>query len=247
MGSYNKFAEYYDTLTMNINYHERAVYFDSLIKETRDCKGILLDLGCGTGSLCEEFAKMGYDVLGVDSSSEMLSLAYQKKVNSGHNIQYVKQDMTKLELYGEVDVTICALDSINHLSNLNAIKKTFGRVSKYTKKHGIFIFDINTVYKHRKILGNNTYVYEAEEVYCVWQNSYEEKDNRVKIDLDFFEKNGNLYKRSNESFFEVAYSEELIDKGLVDSGFEIVNKYDYDSKEAVREDSEKLIYVARKV
>ncbi|MDE5992374.1 MAG: class I SAM-dependent methyltransferase, partial [Oscillospiraceae bacterium] len=187
MIGYHSFASFYDILTENISYRERAEYFDALVKKHGGRKNILLDLACGTGSLSEAFSEMGYDVIGVDSSEEMLNAALDKKFDSGHNIQYLCQDMTKLDMFGTIDVTVCALDGINHLPSFADIEKTFERVSLFCEPEGLFLFDINTPHKHKNILGNNTFVYDFDDVYCVWQNSYSEKDNCVEMSLDFFE------------------------------------------------------------
>lgn len=248
MGGYGCFAYYYDTLTGNISYKSRAEYIDSLVMLHGGKKNILLDLACGTGSLSEEFSRMGYDVIGVDGSEMMLNEALDKKFDSGLNIQYLCQDMTELDMFGTIDVTVCALDSLNHLCDLDAIKKTIGRVSLFCEPEGLFIFDVNTPYKHKNVLGNNTFVYDLDDVYCVWQNTYAEKDNRVEIALDLFEKQENgSYVRYEESFAEIAFDESVIDKILTDCGMEIAAKYDYDTMEPVRADSEKIVYVARKI
>lgn len=248
MGGYGCFAYYYDTLTENISYKSRAEYIDSLVKLHGGKKNILLDLACGTGSLSEEFSRMGYDVIGVDGSEMMLNEALDKKFDSGLNIQYLCQDMTELDMFGTIDVTVCALDSLNHLCDLDAIKKTIGRVSLFCEPEGLFIFDVNTPYKHKNVLGNNTFVYDLDDVYCVWQNTYTENDNRVEIALDLFEKQENgSYVRYEENFAEIAFDESVIDEILTDCGMEIAAKYDYDTMEPVRADSEKIVYVARKI
>ncbi|MBQ8780512.1 MAG: class I SAM-dependent methyltransferase [Oscillospiraceae bacterium] len=248
MSGYGSFAYYYDILTGNISYKKRAEYFDSLVKLHGGKKNILLDLACGTGSLSEEFSRMGYDVIGVDGSEMMLNEALDKKFDSGLNIQYLCQDMTRLDMFGTIDVTVCALDSLNHLPDIEAVRKTIGRVSLFCEPQGLFLFDVNTPYKHKNVLGNNTFVYDMEEVYCVWQNTYSEKDNRVDISLDMFEKQENgSYVRYEESFSEIAPEISVIDEILKESGMEIAAKYDYDTLEPVREDSEKIVYAARKV
>ena len=247
MTSYSKFAQFYDTLTKNISYKDRAKYFDTIIEKFGGTRGILLDLACGTGSLSEEFAKLGYDVIGVDSSEEMLNVALDKKFDSELPIQYLHQDMTKLDMFGTIDVTICALDSLNHLSNIDAITKTIERVSLFAELNGLFIFDVNTPFKHKNILANNTFIYDTDEVYCIWQNAYYDKDNRVIINLDFFEKDGAVYHRSDESFSEIAYSQEQLDEILINSGFEILAHYDYDTFNCPNDFSEKIIFVVRKV
>lgn len=246
MASYSRFAQYYDQLTKNISYSKRAEYFNKIIEKFGGEKGILLDLACGTGSLSEEFSKIGFDVIGIDKSQEMLTIALEKKFTSGLPIQYLSQDMTKLDMFGTIDITISALDGLNHLSTIDDVKKTFERVSLFTSPNGLFIFDVNTTYKHKKILANNTFVYDMENVYCVWQNTYFDKDCKILINLDFFEKDGNVYFRSQEDFCEYAFDTKTLDDALTSSGFEILDHYDYDSFNPPTAKSEKIIFVARK-
>ena len=247
MSRYSVFARYYDELTANINYKKRASYFNSLIQKFSSTEGkILLDLACGTGSLSEEMAKLGYDVIGVDYSEEMLGIALDKKFDSGLNIQYLCQDMRKLDMYGTIDITLCALDSINHLPDINAVREVFKKVAFFSEIGGLFIFDVNTLYKHRSILGNNTFTYETENVYCIWENSLIPDTNEVKMHLEFFELEENgLYSRSSESFSEKAYSETDIIDALTDSGFEIVAKYSDDTFDSPTDDSQRLVFVGR--
>lgn len=249
MASYQTFARYYDVLTKNISYKERAEYFNKIIEKFNGEKGILLDLGCGTGSLSEEFATLGYDVIGVDNSQEMLTFALEKKFSSGHNIQYLSQDMTNLDMYGTIDITISALDALNHLCSAEDVKKTFEKVSMFSNPQALFIFDVNTKYKHKNVLGNNTFVYDMDEVYCVWQNTYSEEESKVTISLDLFEHEmgTNRYYRNEEEFCEIAYDMEELDKMLTDSGFEVLAHYDYDTFNKPKKNSEKLIFVSRKV
>jgi SAM-dependent methyltransferase len=250
MNGYGIFSKYYDILTQNISYKERADYFDHLIGIHGGVKNILLDLACGTGSLSEEMSRRGYDVIGVDGSVEMLNAAMDKKLESGLDIQYICQDMTELDLFGTVDVIICALDSLNHLPDVNSVKKTIQRAALFCEQDGLFIFDVNTPYKHKNILGNNTYIYETDLVYCIWQNTYNNvgNDNRVDITLDFFEKQGNgLYKRYEEEFSEIAFEACALDNILYEAGFNVLAHYNYDTFEECKSDSEKIVFVARKV
>ena len=248
MSNYSDFAFYYDGLTRNVDYKNRAVYFDTLVKKYFSSGGsYLVDLACGTGSLSEEFSKLGYDVIGIDYSEEMLSEALNKKFDSGSDIQYVCQDMTSFELYGNADAIICALDSINHLKSADDIRKTFERAFLFLQPGGVFIFDANTAYKHREILADNSFVFENEQVFCAWQNSYTKEDNRVDISLDFFEKNENgKYDRYSEDFSEIAPETEILDRFLTETGFEVLEHFDEDSFNPVHEKSQRIIYVTRK-
>ena len=248
MSSYSDFAFYYDSLTGNVDYKKRAAYFDMLIKKYCTSGGrYLVDLACGTGSLSEEFAALGYDVIGIDYSEEMLSEALDKKFDSDSDIQYVCQDMTSFELYGNADIIICALDSINHLASADDIRKTIERVFMFLKKGGVFIFDANTAYKHREILGNNSFVIENDQVFCACQNTFSENDNRVDIALDFFEKSEDgRYTRYSEDFSEIAPERETIDRFLTDAGFTVEAHFDEDSTNPVHEKTQRIIYAAKK-
>ena len=162
--SYGVFAEFYDVLTANIDYKKRALYFDELIKR-HDGKqgGLLLDLACGTGSLSEELDNLGYDIIAVDNSPEMLGIAMNKKIEHQKNIQYVCQDMRELDLYGTVDVAVCATNSLNYLQNGKELRTVFSKVQNFLTPGGLFFFDINSLYKFEKLYGDNTYLYAVTE------------------------------------------------------------------------------------
>ena len=247
MSSYSKFALYYDILTTNIDYKAHADYYEKIIEKYSKGKGILLDLACGTGTLSELMARKGFDVIGVDYSQEMLSIALDKKFDSGLPIQYLCQDMCKLDMYGTIDVTICALDSLNHLDDIKSLKCAIERVSLFCEPNGLFIFDINTIYKHKNILADNTYIYDTEQVYCIWQNAYNDVNNSVDIDLTFFEKQDKTYTRFDESFSEQAYEVEEIKKICEDSGLEVIGIYDYLTENYYTQNSEKVTFITRKV
>lgn len=245
---YTAFASYYDKLTNNVSYSQRADYFDTVLKQFHTSGPILLDLACGTGSLSVELAKRGYDVIGVDSSPEMLSVAMQKKYETGLDLLFLCQDMTELDLYGTIDATVCALDSINHVTNPEDVQKIFNKVSLFTAPGGLFVFDVNTVYKHREVLGNNTFVYDCDDVYCVWQNTYQEADETVSINLDFFEYDDESggYFRSSECFQERAYTPQQLEQMLENSGLSLLAVYGDDTMEPPIPTTQRLIYVARK-
>ncbi len=249
MSGYHSFSYFYDQLTSNISYKQRAEYFDMLIKKHNGIKNLLLDLACGTGSLSEEFSRMGYDVIGVDASEEMLNEALDKKFDSGLNIQYLCQDMTQLDMFGTIDVTICALDSLNHLKNADDVQIAFDKVSLFCEPDGLFIFDVNTPYKHKNVLADNTFIYDLDDVFCVWQNSFnpQNENYRVDITLDIFGKNKiGLYQRYYDELSEIAFKRSKIEEMLVKAGFSVEAVYDFDSINPPTDNSEKLVFVARK-
>lgn len=208
--------------------------------------GLSLDLACGTGSLTVELKKNGVDVYGIDASYDMLSFAREKAEESGLDILFLCQKMQSIDLYGTIDTCVCTLDSINHLTKISDVQKTFDRVSLFMNPGGYFLFDANTIYKHQKVLSDNTFVYDTDDVFCVWQNSLRE-NNVVDIELDFFEREGKVYYRTEEKFSERAYSDEELTDMLVSAGFEVVSRYGDMTFDAPKEDEQRVIYVARKL
>lgn len=244
MPSYVSFAQFYDGLMEDANYKERCDYILELVKRHNHEMGLTLDLACGTGSLTRELCRRGVDVYGVDASAEMLCEAMQKSADEGLDILFLRQKMQNLDLYGTINTCVCTLDSINHMTKVEDVRKAFDRVGLFMDNDGLFVFDVNTIYKHRKVLADNTFVLENDKVYCVWQNSLED-DDIVNISLDFFEEENGVYYRSSENFSERAYSDELLRKILEESGFEIEAVYGDMSFEKPKNDEQRAIYVAR--
>lgn len=245
MSHYGPFAEVYDLLTSEIDYKSRADYFDRILRLHGAKRGILLDLGCGTGSLSEELAALGYDVIGADNSEEMLWAAQQKKMESGRDITYICQEMTELDLYGTVDAAVSALDTLNHLTDYADFCKAIARTALFLHPDGVFVFDLNSCYKHRQILANNVFTYDYDEVYCAWQNTLL-PDDVVQMDLTIFaEAEDGLYERMEESFAERAYTHEQVLAALEQAGLTLCAVYHEDSTEPPRPDSQRLVYVAK--
>ena len=248
MASYGNFAYFYDNLTDNVDYEKRCEYMRGLLAENGIGEGILLDLACGTGTVSLLMSDMGYDVIGVDASEDMLSVAQEKKMESGADVIFLCQRMEELDLFGTINACVSTLDSINHVTDAETVREIFRRVSLFMEDKGIFIFDVNTPYKHKKILGDNTFVYDTDEVYCVWQNSTDE--NLVTtVNLDIFEKDEDdeTYYRYSEEFSERAYDLEDIKCWLESVKFEVVAVYEEMTEESVREDTQRAVFVARKI
>ena len=244
--AYDIFAQFYDLLTENVGYKKRADYFCRLLSSCSEKKGILLDLACGTGTLSIEFAKRGYDVIGVDYSVGMLNEARRKCAEEGQNILLLCQDATELDLYGTIDFAVCALDSVNHFPGADEVQAAFDKVSLFMNKGGAFAFDVNTIYKHKNILADNSYIYDYDDVFCAWQNTLRD-DMSVDISLDFFALGQDgLWERYTEEFTERAYPLEDIEKMLAKSGFTVLGVYDDLTLDPVGPDSDRAVFLARK-
>lgn len=245
---YGDFARFYDRFTLNVDYPARARFFDTIIQKYNPNAKLLLDLACGTGSLSFELEPFGYDIVAVDNSYEMLSVAAEKRGELDSGVLFLCQEMAGLDLYGTIDATVCALDSVNHITDPQELLEVFQKVSLFSNRGAVFVFDVNTVYKHQNILGNNSFLFEQDDVFCAWQNSLQKDGVTVDILLDFFEKvpeNG-LYRRYSTDFSERAYEIDDLKQMLTQSGFTVKAVFDEDSFLPLRKDSQRAILVALK-
>lgn len=246
MEAYTGFASVYDQLMDNIPYEEWAGYLHGLMEEYQVNEGLVLDLGCGTGTMTELLAGYGYDMIGVDCSEEMLGAAMEKRSISGHDILYLLQDMREFELYGTVRAVVSVCDSINYMTEIEDLEQVFCLVNNYLDPGGIFIFDFNTEYKYRELLGNQTIAEDREESSFIWDNYYDEeaKINEYELTLFIREEDGR-YGKYQEAHFQRAYTLEEM-KGLIErAGMEFVAAYDAYTRNRPHEKSERISVVAR--
>ena len=246
MDAYTSFASVYDTFMDNIPYDEWSSYLISLLKEYGVGDGLVLDLGCGTGSVTERLAAAGYDMIGVDLSEEMLQIAMEKRMESGHDILYLLQDMREFELYGTVRAVVSICDSMNYILEEEDLKQVFSLVNNYLDPGGIFIFDLNTEYKYEKILGDSTIAEDREESSFIWENTYdkEERMNEYALTL-FIREEDDLYRKYQEMHYQKAYRLAEVREALEAAGMEFIAVYDAFTREPAKEDSERVYVIAR--
>ena len=183
MEAYTSFAYVYDTFMDNVPYGEWARHIREKLCEHGVTDGIVLDLGCGTGTMTERLAGYGYDMIGVDNSEEMLELAMEKKTESGYDILYLLQDMRGFELYGTVRAVVSVCDSVNYITEPDELEEVFRLVNNYLDPKGIFLFDFNTVHKYRDVIGDSTIAEDRGVCSFIWDNRYYEKEQINEYDL----------------------------------------------------------------
>lgn len=186
MEAYTSFAYVYDTFMDNVPYGEWARHIREKLCEHGVTDGIVLDLGCGTGTMTERLAGYGYDMIGVDNSEEMLELAMEKKTESGYDILYLLQDMRGFELYGTVRAIVSVCDSVNYITEPDELEEVFRLVNNYLDPKGIFLFDFNTVHKYRDVIGDSTIAEDRGVCSFIWDNRYYEKEQINEYDLTLF-------------------------------------------------------------
>lgn len=247
MEAYTSFAAVYDTFMDNIPYEEWEKYLKSLLYEYGVREGLVLELGCGTGNMTEILAQSGYDMIGVDNAEEMLEIAIEKRMKSGLDILYLQQDMREFELYGTVKAIVSVCDSVNYILEEEELEEVFRLVNNYLDLGGVFIFDFNTVYKYREILGDQTIAENREECSFIWDNYYyeEERINEYELSLFIREGDSELYRKYQETHFQKAYDLETMKRLITQSGLEYITAYDAFTKEAPTRVSERIYVIAR--
>lgn len=241
--SYEAFASVYDVLMQDVDYKKRTEYLLEIFDRYDRKPTLLLDLACGTGSFAKEMLERGIDVIGVDASEEMLNIARENLPEC----LLLNQRAEELDLYGTVDGAICLMDSLNHITDYGDFCKAIERTALFLEKDRLFVFDVNTEYKHKNILGDNCFVIENNGVFCTWQNETDE-NFLTNIMLDFFvEGESGEYQRFSEDFSERAYTKPQIETALNKAGLEIVAVLDDMSFKEQKETSERLYYVTRKI
>lgn len=273
--AYSSFARVYDLFMDNVPYEEWCEYIKSLLREYGIEDGLVLDLGCGTGKITRLLAAAGYDMIGVDNSEEMLEIAREAEFDmdveaefadgsddgqedtgevrdeqetsaKANSILYLLQDMREFELYGTVRAVVSICDSMNYILKEQDLLTVFRLVNNYLDPAGIFIFDLNTIYKYKEELGETTISENREEGSFIWENYYDEKSRINEYDLTLYIKEeGELYRRYEEMHYQRAYALDTVKRLLAEAGMEFVAAYDAFTREPVRADSERIYVIAR--
>ncbi len=247
---YDLLAPFYDKFNGDIDYSEWADFIEKIIENEYKIgkPELILDLGCGTGSMTVELAKRGYDMTGVDYSPEMLDKARNRAYGEGigDRILWLCQDMREFELYGTVDIAVCCLDGINHLTRSKDLNKCFDLIRNYLIPGGLFIFDINGKFKFENIYSDQTYAMEEENALCIWQNYYNKNTKLCEFYITLFKecKDGR-YERFDETQRERMYTLRSIKQALSRNSLEFIGAYsDFNFNEG--SDNDERIYIVAK-
>jgi SAM-dependent methyltransferase len=240
------FSEVYDILMEDIPYDKWADYIESLLKQYGIDKGLILELGCGTGTMTRKMAAKGYDMIGIDLSEEMLSLARQRSEVMEDGILYLRQDMREFELYGTVSAVFCVCDTINYMLSPEDLSKVYRHVANYLDPGGLFIFDMDTKYLYEEVLGDNITVMNHETGNFIWENSFypDEMINEVNLTL-FLKQENSLYRKHEETHVRRAYDLNKVMNLLDEAGMDMLGAYHELSDEDPRDDSERIYIIAR--
>ena len=242
MNAYQGLAGAYDSLTGDVEYEKRADYLEKLFTRSRIPVHTVLDLACGTGTMTWLLTGRGYEMIGADASEEMLAAAMMKSGSvPGIAPIFLHQSMPKLDLYGTIRGAVSTFDTFNHIPDLDT---AIANAGFFMEKGGVFLFDMNTPYKHQQVLGENAFTFEEEDASCVWRNHYSAEDRRVEItvDIDYRETGEHFH----EQFYEYTYDLAAIRAALERHGFVLESVCDGETFGPLTEESERYFFCAVK-
>lgn len=259
MEAYQDFAYVYDEFMDATPYDEWCERICKLInkygvskpqrnaEDTLDSeKNLVLDLGCGTGTLTSALYQKGYDMIGVDNSESMLAIAMDKRAEKGEEILYLLQDMRELELYSTVGTVVSVCDCVNYILEEEELIEVFSLVNNYLYPGGIFIFDFNTDYKYREVIGDTTIAENREDCSFIWENYYDEESGINQYDVTIFvQEEEDLFRRFTETHLQRGYTPTQIQSFLEQAGMTVVKMYDADTEEEMTASTERVLVVAR--
>lgn len=237
---YDAFADVYDTFNDAADYDALFSAVRERLQKNGIEKGIVADLGCGTGELTLRLAAAGYDMIGVDLSSEMLCQVRSKMEQSGLNgLLLLQQDLCELDLYGTVRAAVSTFDTLNHIGPLPRLERAIARAAFFIEPGGVFVFDLNTPYKHERVLANNRFCIEAEDGVCVWNNAYDADEARTEITITVKDAQKELFM---ERFFEYAYSQSQIEAACDRAGLTVQSVCDGETFGCLTAESQRFLF-----
>lgn len=246
MSRYESFARVYDTFMSDIPYDQWIDYIQKIWQRYSLKPKLILDLACGTGSISSRLADMGFEMIGVDLSEDMLEEAAEKNAMLKKSVLYLNQDMREFELFGTVDCVLCLCDSINYITDESELLHVFKLVNNYLEPKGLFIFDINTIYKFKNVLADNSYGQTTDTAAYTWENYYDESEALNEFYTNFFiETDDGTYERHEECHYERGYTAEKIQELLEKAGLTVEGIFHDNTFDPPRPDSERIYFVAR--
>ncbi len=185
----------------------------------------ICDLACGTGGTAIAFAKAGFRVCGVDLSPEMIRVAQAKTAKSKKKIEFTEGDMRSFQLAEPVDLITCEFDALNHVPKKSDLQRVAKSVAKALRPGGYFYFDVNNLPAFENVwpLG---WFQEKPEFAVMLHGGHREGEDRAWIDVEWFIKEGELWRKHHEHVEEVCWTRKEIRETLTGAGFKIIGSFD---------------------
>lgn len=218
---YKNLSKYYQKLILDDDYEKWLCYLLDKLKSKLSF-GVGYDVGCGTGVFTRKLKSANFDVTGVDVSQEMLQVAKEVTASEKMNINYLLADMRKLKSFQKLDFITVVNDGLNYVKG-DDVKRTFHNFKSLLKSGGVLMFDVSSKHKFKNVLSNNMFGDDGDDLSYIWLSEYDDSEQKITMNLSFFEKQGDVYKRYNEEQVQYAHETDFLKNSLISEGFEIVS------------------------
>ncbi len=245
MSSYGPLADWYDSLTEDVDYPGLYEYLTTILRHSGVTPNTVLDMACGTGSLSVLFAEHGSRCYGMDLSVDMLTRACGKTQDMDNPPLFLHGDMADFTLPEPVDVLVCMLDSFNYMATPEQGLSAISCFARAVRPGGMLIFDVRPPEQLRAFDGQ-MFMDETEDVVCIWRTEFDEEENQCFYGMDIFVRQGDLWRREQEEHLEYAYDLHWLKAQLEQKGFRDVTFYGERTFLPPQPDEERVFIIARK-
>jgi SAM-dependent methyltransferase len=240
VSSFGPVAAFYDDLMENVPYRMWVGYYLLLLAQQDVHPKKLLDVCCGTGTMCEMLHEEGYEVAGFDLSAEMIEVARQKAREKDLPIRYEAMDAAEFEMGEKFDAAYSFFDSLNYITDPIKLRSAIFRVARHVKPGGSFIFDLNTSYAFEKRMFDQKSKKRGSKVQYSWKGEYDPKSLIIQVHMNFW-RNG---EHVEETHVQRAHPEHEVRSWLALAGFEQVKTYHSYTLDPARPTSDRVHYTA---
>ncbi len=270
MDSYSAFAYVYDSFMENVPYDKWKKNLIELLAKNGVSEGLVCELGCGTGQMTRRLSDAGFDMIGIDMSYDMLMEAmnaesemalddengddkdeehvdalYVDSDQADTPILYLCQDMRSFELYGTVAAIVSVCDSMNYLTSYDDLITVFELANNYLDPGGVFIFDMNTIFKYETLMADNVIAENGEDASFIWENDYDKESRNNTYNLTLYIKNedDDYYERFEECHIQHAFSIDEVKAAADKAGMRYIDVLDTDTMGPVTETTERIYFI----
>lgn len=241
---YSDFSEVYDKLMVNYQYDDWIDYYTSIFDKYNISNPDVLELGCGSGSMTLRLAGICREVVAVDRSDDMLAIA-RDKLKGARNVRLLCSDIRDFKIEKKFDVAVSACDVFNYMHTDDDLKRALKSAKSALKDGGLLIFDISSYYKLSEILGNETFVYDTEDLFYCFENEFDEAKDLAHITVNIFVETDSLYKRIIEEQTQRAFKSESVEEIIKECGFTEVNYFEPFTFEMPNKTSERIVFISK--
>ncbi|MBX0358787.1 class I SAM-dependent methyltransferase [Halobacillus sp. Nhm2S1] len=241
--SYGDMARVYDLLMQDAPYGQWVNFTKQMLQQYHANGQKILDVGCGTGEITHRLHDEGYQMTGIDLSSDMLTVAQQKNPRAA--IEWLQQDMTALEGLSGYDCVISYCDVVNYLTDDQKVQQAFDSIYQTLTQGGVFLFDVHSIDHIHKDLSGATFAEVRDDLSFIWFCDSGELENSLIHDLTFFVEDDGKYQRFDEIHEQRGYDQTVLRSWLSRSGFKVQGVFS-DFSEEPSLDGERWLFVCTK-